>query len=116
MDNGDAVPDPTILAPEFLRFRLRPEDHTFTDPYVLIEDGPFDLAIFSDTQSREPDLHESKVQGWRLRITEVSTWIEKPGEKAYDEDQNYFQEEKHGKRDHQDGLRGLHVWVWRLGS
>jgi len=35
---------------------------------------------------------------------EVPSCIEKPGEKAYDEDQNYFQEEKHGKRDRQDGV------------
>jgi hypothetical protein len=35
---------------------------------------------------------------------EVSSWIEKPKEKEYDDDQSYFQEEKHGKGDHQDGL------------
>ncbi len=35
---------------------------------------------------------------------QVSSCIEKPKEKEYYDDQSYFQEEKHGKGDHQDGL------------
>jgi hypothetical protein len=47
---------------------------------------------------------------------QASGWIEKPKEKEYDDDQIFFLEENHGKRDHQDGLRGLHVRVRCLGS
>jgi hypothetical protein len=35
-----------------------------------------------------------------VTVMEVSTWIEKPEEKAYDHGESYFQEEKHGKGDH----------------
>ena len=42
-----------IFAPEFPHSRFRLDDHAITNPYVLIDDGSFDLAIFSDPQSRE---------------------------------------------------------------
>ena len=49
---------------------------------------------------QEPTLPAPKTFGQPLPVQPA----EKPGEKAYDEDRNSFQEEKHGKGNRQDGL------------